>query len=265
MKLIPDIRRKMRSYSIWALMLSLALFLLPEAFYAYEGRHLANPYTVGKLALFFGVFGIVGWFIDQSRPDCWRTLKLAGISLALSVVVWLLLTVPSHAMDRVHVEPDPPAVQSGLPTWLQTSIYAVPITAKWEGLETTAYLDRIARPPVWTVCFGETFDVTPREVRTEAECIEGLNVGLERYWREWRTGLTITTLAAQTDAAITTLSWNIGVGGVLSSTALRRLNAGNVVGACEAITWFNKAGGVFVRGLANRREDDEQLCLAGLA
>ncbi len=24
----------------------------------------------------------------------------------------------------------------------------------WEGISTVAYLDRIARPPVWTVCYG---------------------------------------------------------------------------------------------------------------
>lgn len=265
MKLIPDLRRKMRAYSIWAMMLSLALFLLPEAFYAYAGRDLANPYTIGKLALFFGVFGIVGWFIDQSKPDRWRTMQIAGVSFALSVAIWFLLTLPSYAMDTAQVDADPPIVQSGLPTWLQTSVYAVPITAQWEGLETTAYLDRIASPPVWTVCFGETFDVTPREVRTEAQCIDGLNVGLERYWRQYRTGLTVTRIAAQTDAAMTTVAWNIGVGGLLRSTAMRRLNAGDVAGACEALTWWNKAGGRVVRGLVNRRADDQRLCLQGVA
>ena len=64
MKLTPNIRQKMRAYSIWALILSLALFLLPEFYFAYVGAELASPYLVGRLALFMGVFGIVGWFID---------------------------------------------------------------------------------------------------------------------------------------------------------------------------------------------------------
>jgi len=153
--------------------------------------------------------------------------------------------------------------QGALPTWHETAPHAVPLVARWEGLRTTAYLDTIAQPPVWTICYGETQNVQPGETRSEEECEQGLRDGLEEYWRGWRPALTITALAPQTDAAFTSLSWNIGTGGVRRSTALRRLNAGDVAGGCEALTWWNRAGGRVIRGLVNRRADEYRLCMEG--
>nr|WP_231119180.1 glycoside hydrolase family protein [Rhodovulum sp. MB263] len=40
------------------------------------------------------------------------------------------------------------------------------------------------------------------------------------------------------------------------STATRRLSEGDVPGACEALTWWNKAGGRVVAGLRNRRTEE---------
>jgi len=51
---------------------------------------------------------------------------------------------------------------------------------------------------------------------------------------------------------------------MLRSTALRRLNAGDISGACEALTWFDRAGGRVIRGLQNRRADEYRLCMEGV-
>lgn len=263
MRLVPNVRKNMRAYSIWALMLSLALFLLPEFFYAYVGTELASPYMIGRLALFMGVFGILGWFIDQSVPSLLRTAKIALVSFTISAVIVLLMTLPTRAMGELHSD-TPAPVATGLPTWSQTAVYAVPLTARWEGLETTAYLDRIASPPVWTICHGETFNVTPGETRTAVQCTAGLEKGLRRYWAGYRSGLTLDNLAPQTDAAMSSLTWNIGIGGMLRSSALRALNAGDIVDACRRLTFWNKSGGRVVRGLVNRRADEQALCLEGL-
>lgn len=56
-------------------------------------------------------------------------------------------------------------------------------------------------------------------------------------------------LPAPRDAAFTSLAFNIGMAGAGKSTATRRLNADDIPGACDALTWFNKAGGRVVRGL----------------
>ena len=146
---------------------------------------------------------------------------------------------------------------------------AVPLVARWEGLETTAYLDRIASPPVWTICYGETEGVRPNETRTEAECREGLRRGLIRYRNGIRPAFTAETkaqrLPPERDAAFVSLSWNVGIAGVRNSTATRRLNAGDVRGACEGMKMWNKAGGRVIRGLVNRRADEFRLCMAGVS
>jgi lysozyme len=137
-----------------------------------------------------------------------------------------------------------------------------------------AYLDTIAEPDVPTIGHGQTRLFNPdgsvrRPVRmgdflTREEADRQFAVGLRvQYWQPYRSCLTTEALAAQTDAAFTSLTWNIGTGGVCRSTALRRLNAGDIAGGCEALTWWNRAGGRVVRGLTNRRADEYRLCMEG--
>ena len=69
-------------------------------------------------------------------------------------------------------------------------------------------------------------------------------------------------------AAVTSFTYNVGVGGYCGSTAARRFNAGDWRGGCDAMMMWNKArvGGVLqpVRGLTLRRERERALCLTGL-
>lgn len=142
----------------------------------------------------------------------------------------------------------------------------VPLVAKWEGKRNTAYLDKIARPPVWTVCYGETRGVKQGDTYTDAQCEAMLRRGLIEYRNGFHAYLTDRTkglwLPPKRDAAFVSLSWNIGIRGAGKSTATRRLNAGNIAGACEAMTWWNKAGGRVIRGLVRRRTEERDLCLA---
>lgn len=156
----------------------------------------------------------------------------------------------------------PPPVDQRVEAFLEV---AVPTVLRWEGMKTTAYLDTIASPPIWTICAGETEGVTPNEVRTLAECKEGLRRGLLRYrdgLHAYFTSQTIDTrLPATRDAAYVSFAWNVGIAGAGGSTATRRLNAGDVVGGCKAMTWWNKAGGRVIRGLVNRRQYEYELCM----
>jgi lysozyme len=68
-------------------------------------------------------------------------------------------------------------------------------------------------------------------------------------------------LPATRDAAYTSTAFNCGVGGIGKSTATRRLNAGDIAGGCQALTWFDKAGGRVLRGLFERRKREKALCL----
>lgn len=169
--------------------------------------------------------------------------------------------------NRAVVSPAPPA--AAMPA--QDAAFlevAVPFVGKWEGLRLTAYLDRIASPPVWTVCYGETKGVRPGDTYSTAQCDEMLARELLEYRRGWHGYLSdetsTTRLPVHRDVAYTSLAYNVGIAGAGKSTATRRLNAGDIEGGCEAISWWNKSGGRVVRGLVNRRAEDVALCRMGL-
>lgn len=65
--------------------------------------------------------------------------------------------------------------------------------------------------------------------------------------------------------ALVSFVFNVGAGAFNRSTALKRLNAGDYVGAAEALTWWNKArvDGELrpVRGLIRRRAAEKELFL----
>lgn len=131
-----------------------------------------------------------------------------------------------------------------------------------------SYFDTIAKPPLWTVCYGHTRTAKARQYKTEAQCRDLLIEEIAEY----RSGLHTHYFTAQTkrdrlpvfrDVAFTSLAYNVGIRAAGRSTATRRLNAGNITGACNAITWWNKAGGRVVRGLVRRRSKERQYCLRG--
>jgi len=161
-----------------------------------------------------------------------------------------------------------PVTAHGAAAWTETAPVVLPLIAKWEGKRNEAYLDTIADPPIWTVCYGHTETARPGLVLSDRECLDLLKDEVAVYWMNLRPAFTPTTrqtrLPPARDAAFTSLAYNVGVGGTSKSTAVRRLNAGNIAGACEAIGWWNKAGSRVIRGLVNRRAEETKLCLQGI-
>lgn len=64
--------------------------------------------------------------------------------------------------------------------------------------------------------------------------------------------------------AFLSVSYNIGRGAFCSSSIARKANAGDIRGACNAILLWNKAGGRVVKGLVNRRAEENKICLGGV-
>jgi GH24 family phage-related lysozyme (muramidase) len=142
---------------------------------------------------------------------------------------------------------------------------AVPFIAQEEGLRTKAYLDIVGVP---TICYGSTRGVRLGMEKTRAECLELLRSevaeyrhGLHRYIKP---ATRLYHLTPKRDAAYTSTAFNCGIQAIGKSTAVRRLNAGDIRGGCEALTWWNKAGGRVVRGLVARRTRERALCLEGV-
>ncbi|MEO3997168.1 lysozyme [Mesorhizobium sp. CAU 1732] len=140
-------------------------------------------------------------------------------------------------------------------------ILAAAFVGGWEGKRNAAYQDIVG---VWTVCYGETRGVKRGDRYTDAECTAMLGQGLAEFETGMRKCLKAPdAIPGKSYAMFLSLSYNIGTGAFCRSTVARRANAGDIVGACNAIPLWNKAGGRVVKGLVNRRAAEQRICLEG--
>lgn len=139
---------------------------------------------------------------------------------------------------------------------------AVALVGAWEGLRTVAYRDVVGIP---TVCFGETRGVEMGNRYTVEECKAMLGDALIEFETGMRACLTNPdSIPAKPYVAFLSLSYNIGTRAFCGSTVARRANAGDIKGACNAIPAWNRAGGRVVKGLVNRRAEEQRICLEGV-
>ena len=133
--------------------------------------------------------------------------------------------------------------------------------ALWEGYEPTGYRDIVGVP---TACWGDTAGVEVGRTYGRAEC----EARLERQALAHAEPVLRCTpgLAGRPNQLIAaaSLAYNIGAHAYCRSTAARRFNAGDMRGGCDALLMWNRAGGRVVRGLANRRRFEREICLRGL-
>jgi len=71
-------------------------------------------------------------------------------------------------------------------------------------------------------------------------------------------------LSDKTYVSILDWTYNVGVGAACKSTLMRKLNAGDVRGACSEMSRWIKDNGRVIRGLVNRRASSRAMCLEGL-
>ncbi|MFY0623463.1 MAG: lysozyme [Pelagimonas sp.] len=258
-----------RAHSMWAFYLGLLLWHLPDLIYKSIGID-TNP----RLWTLFGtgaiIWGILGRLLDQGIDR--STMRSPWMVALLAVVLALGLVMADQPAAPVAepvavVATDTPArpapdADARAKAFLAE---AFPLVAKWEGMRTEAYLDMVGVP---TVCFGHTRGVKLSDRYTETECAAMLRDELLEYRARLHRYFTHETKTARLppkrDAAFGSQAFNVGWAGAGKSTAVRRLNAGDIAGGCEAITWWNKAGGRVVRGLVNRRAEEYALCMDGL-
>ncbi|WP_292330524.1 lysozyme [Mesorhizobium sp.] len=246
---VPEWRRVLSlSLSFWMQVLGLAVLVLPEAYYRLTGNDY-DPYFFWWLGVLLLLAGIIGRVWQQGVSLWVEWLRIIAVG-AVIVGLALVLATPAPAAEATEAE---------------TLQIAVPFIAKEEGKRNRAYRDAVG---IWTICYGSTRGVHADMWMTDQQCFDLLKIevaehrtGLHRYF----TPVTIAVrLPPKRDAAYTSTAFNVGVAGIGKSTATRRLNAGDVAGGCQALTWFDKAGKRVLRGLFERRQREKKLCVDGL-
>lgn len=126
-----------------------------------------------------------------------------------------------------------------------------------EGIEYVPYRDVAG---VLTVCWGTTGpDVIEGKVYTKEECEHFLDRDLKAIERQILPMIK-PVLPEPTKAALYSFTYNVGVGAFSRSTLLKKLNAGDMNGACEQLKRWVYAGGKKWKGLMTRRDIEVEVC-----
>lgn len=139
---------------------------------------------------------------------------------------------------------------------------ATPFIAQWEGKRNAAYLDTLASPAIWTVCYGHTGRYAYQGAYySDAQCAEILKQDVGMHWEGLSKCISRDDVPVSVQASALELAFNVGVGAACKSTMVRRINSGKWMDACGELGKWVKAAGRTVRGLVNRRNASEEMCL----
>ena len=262
-KVIPEWKSVLKTaYSVWFAFAALLLLHASDLIYVRYGVD-TNPESWTWILTWFLIAVIVSRFIPQPETHKWK--RRGGV--ILFILVLASCTVPAMA------SPDPSDQSSADRAFILADPFdraVVPLVMRWEGKHMrggwhVAYLDIVGVP---TFCYGSTRGVQLGMRATEIDCQLLLAEEIAEYRAGLNPAFSDDTLARrlppEREAAFVSLAYNVGVRAASRSTAVRRLNAGKIAPACEALTWWNKAGGRVVRGLVNRRSEERAYCLRGL-
>lgn len=164
------------------------------------------------------------------------------------------------------------------------SVAATTMYPKHEGVRHVAYPDPASpravesrKPPAqrkpgwqklsgapWTICYGHTKGVKEGDTATGEQCVRWAHDDAREH------GLDISNCVAvyvPHDSAVAFVSFasNAGAPNFCRSTLNKKLNAGDLAGACNELPRWVYAQGIKLPGLVNRRADERALCLKGLS
>jgi len=143
---------------------------------------------------------------------------------------------------------------------MRTSDRGIALIKEFEGRELKAYEDIAG---VWTIGYGHTGpEVGPGKFITPERAEQTLRDDLKPREAVVNLHIGVPLNQNEFDALV---SFEFNTGGLRRSTALRRLNKGDRIGAAEALQWWNKArvNGKLkeVAGLTRRRAAEAALFL----
>ena len=128
-----------------------------------------------------------------------------------------------------------------------------------EALRQTAYLDAVNIP---TICYGSTGNVVLGHIATLDECNTRLSKDLAVASSGVKAVLKHPVTQEQFDA-ITSLTFNVGVHNISTSSLVRKANAGDCYGAGAEFNRWVYAKGKKLKGLVIRRADERELWDSG--
>ena len=138
---------------------------------------------------------------------------------------------------------------------MNVSQNCVELIKHFEGFEDTAYL---CPANVWTIGYGRTRNVKEGDRITEAQAERDLLEELEEFKHQVLHSVKVELTQNELDA-LTSWTYNLGVGNLNSSTLLKKLNAGSKDEVPAEMLRWNKAGGEVLAGLTKRREAEAEL------
>ena len=137
---------------------------------------------------------------------------------------------------------------------------ALTLITGFEGLRRFAYYDP---PGIPTVCYGHTGpDVKFGREYSFNECTDLLKKDVGVAAAAVQRAIT-RPIPQPTFDALVSFTYNVGEGSLRKSTLLKKLNSGDISGACRELPKWVYAGGVKLTGLVKRRAAEMAQCLKG--
>jgi lysozyme len=131
-----------------------------------------------------------------------------------------------------------------------------------EGLSLRTYRDPIG---ILTYCYGETAGAVAGRTYTRDQCVSILDARVKSFEKSVSLCLSdYPSLPTPVQAAVLSISYNVGTGTMCKSTMFSKLRAGDILGACGEFPKFTRAGGKELPGLVKRRAAERAVCLKGV-
>ena len=138
---------------------------------------------------------------------------------------------------------------------MNVSQKCVDLIKHFEGFEDTAYL---CPANVWTIGYGRTRNVKEGDRITEPQAERDLLEELEEFKHQVLHSVKVELTQNELDA-LTSWTYNLGVGNLNSSTLLKKLNTWDKDSVPSEMLRWNKAAGKVLAGLTKRREAEAEL------
>lgn len=153
------------------------------------------------------------------------------------------------------------AITSLSPGTLKTSESGLMLILDYESCRLQPYQCSAGK---WTDGIGNTNDVDPNRKITEQEAVADLIENIRGFEKQIDR-LVVTPVTQPTYDALVSFTYNVGVGNLKKSTLLKKLNSGDVAGACNEMTRWVYSSGKKLKGLERRRANERDLCLSGVS